>query len=324
MSNKKNSISRRNFIKKTSTSIAAISALPFLETCETPKNPPMKTHRILGKTGIKASLLGFGGGSQFMKNGEEEWQPLLERAIESGVNIFDTCWDYGGGESEIRYGKVLNKYRDKIHIMTKIDERGAEGARKQFEGSLERLQMDYVDILLMHQINKTDDYSVIENGVYKEMLKLKEEGLVKHIGFSTMKESDHPLATNILENLDIDVVFGIINPVKRFGNTKPLLPLIKEKNIGFIAMKTVRGIVSGETTAKELIPYALDTESVASAIIGHHGVDKLEENIGIINEYEASKDKKQDYSNLEKRMNEYYANHTPVWALDGYHDGMMV
>ena len=356
MKDKKKSVSRRQFLKKSSAGLAIASAFPIFSNCTNPSEanqnkmddtqtddnpgPPRKKEdplprdskpnknllgqRVLGKTGLEISLLAFGGGSQFMNSPDGEWQPILERAVEVGVNMFDTSWNYGDGQSEVRYGEMLNNYRDQVNICTKVDARDSEESKKQFEGSLQRLKMDYVDILMMHAISANDDISVIENGVYKELVKFKNEGAAKYIGFSVMLEDDLPVARSLIENLDFDVVLGIINPVGRFGNCSSLLPLVQEKNIGFLSMKALRNMVSEEVTAKELIPYALDKEGVTATVIGHQTIENLEENIEIVNQYVSVSTIRDDWGALERKLDKFAETHTPVWTLPGYHDGMLV
>ncbi|MBD3288302.1 hypothetical protein GF337_05820 [candidate division KSB1 bacterium] len=353
MKNDEKSISRRKFFKLSSLGIGGATGFSLLSRCSEGINaansvgqdePPaingdgnrdgkqaghrphnnMIARRNLGKTGMEVSLLAFGGGSQFMKNEDGDWEQILERAVEAGVNYFDTANNYSGGDSEIRYGKILNKYREQVYVATKLESRGVDGSREQFEDCLNRLKMDYVDVLLIHAVDKNDNLSELENGVYKTIAQCKSEGIAKFIGFSVMNESDIPVAKSVIENLDIDVVLGVINPMGRYGNCADLLPVTKEKNIGFLAMKTVRQLVNAQTTAKELISYALDKENVSAAVIGHHGIDKLEENISIVNEYATDTSVPYDWGALERRINKYVENRKPVWTLPGYHDGMMV
>jgi aryl-alcohol dehydrogenase-like predicted oxidoreductase len=356
MNDKKKSLSRRQFLKKSSVGLATASALPILSNCTLPtdtnqnnsniihtedlpgpsrnKEDPlprdsnsiknMFAQRKLGKTELDISLLAFGGGSQFMYSPDGEWQSILERAVEVGVNLFDTAWNYGNGQSEVRFGEVLNNYRDQVYVCTKVDARDSEGSIEQFEGSLLRLKMDYVDILLMHAISAVDDISVIENGVYKELVKFKNEGKAKYIGFSVMLEDDLPVARSLIENLEFDVVLGIINPVNRFGNCSSLLPLVQEKNIGFLSMKAIRNIVSDDVTARELIYYALDKEGVTATVIGHQNLENLEENIEIVNQYPSVSSIGDNWGALERKLEKFADTHTPVWTLPGYHDGMLV
>ncbi len=356
MKDENKAISRRQFLKTSSIGLATASSLPILSNCSLPpdankhkseltntkdrpgipgegRNPlppgtaPGKSRlgqRVLGKTGLNVSLLAFGGGSQFMNNEDGKWEPILERAVQVGVNMFDTSWNYGNGESERRFSEILNNYRNQVYVCTKMDARDSEEAKNQFTGSLNRLKMDYVDLLLMHAINVNDDVSVIENGVYKEMVKFKAEGTAKFIGISVMLEEDLLVARSLIENLDIDVVLGIINPVGRFGNCSSLLPLVREKNIGFLSMKALRNMVGDQVSAKSLISYSLDKEGVTAAVIGHHGLDKLEANINIVEEYSSVSGIRKNWGALERKLEKYAETHTPVWTLPGYHDGMLV
>ncbi|MEE4311654.1 MAG: aldo/keto reductase [candidate division KSB1 bacterium] len=353
MKDNKKCLSRRDFFKISSIGLGAASAFPYLNGCTESKmatntnielkqevkknknggerdspghcsNDNLLAQRILGKTGMEVSLLAFGGGSQFMKNDEGEWEPLLERAIEEGINYFDTANNYNDGDSEIRYGKILSQYRDRVYVATKLEARGADSSKEHFERCLKRLKMDYVDVLLIHALDKKDNLIALENGVYKSLIQFKNEGTARCIGFSIMNESDVPFAKSVIENFDVGVVLGVINPMGNYGNCAGLLQITKEKGIGFLAMKTLRGLVSPETTAKELITYALDRENVTAAVIGHHGIDKLEKNITIVKEYALNTSVPNRWSALEKRVNQYVENRKPVWTLPGYHDGMMV
>jgi len=344
------SITRRHFVKRTSIALSAASGLPLISNCTSGTNspesvsdenkgfndnrggnqPPRYTfengiaRRVLGKTGLNVSLLAFGGGSQFMLCGDKDYEQLLERAVQSGINLFDTCWNYGDGQSEVRLGKVLNQYRDQVYISTKLDARDSDGAKNQFEGCLNRLKMDYVDILMMHAISEDDRLSIIENGVYKEMVKFKNEGTAKFIGFSVMQEEDLPVAKSLVDNLEFDVVLGIVNPVGKYGNCSKLVPALKAKNIGLLGMKVIRKLLDNQTTARELITYSLDQDFVSAAVISHQDIDKLEENVNIVTEYSDTTGIPRDWGALEEKYELYAQNHTPVWALPGYRDGMMV
>ncbi len=174
---------RRDFIQTSAAGAAAVSIGGMVHGCAGAQ-AAMPT-RILGKTGLEVSLLSFGGGSQFLRNEDGDWEPMLERAIELGINWFDTSSAYqrsDGITSEERFGEILPGYRRKIIISTKFDLREPTGALAEFERSLERMKTDYVDILMIHSIEPSDDVSELERGVYREMVRLKEEGAVRFIG----------------------------------------------------------------------------------------------------------------------------------------------
>jgi len=346
----KTAISRRQFIKKSSiVAGGTTTGLSYFAGCSNKVNSPESVsdekdrlndgfgngdvyysgasgmpQRILGNTGMSVSLLSFGGGSKFMTCDEEPALQILDNAVKAGVNYFDTSWDYGNGQSEVRFGKVLNNYRDQVYVATKLDARQGDAVKIQFEGCLERLQMDYVDVLLMHGICVDDVLATIESGVYSDLVKYKEQGAAKFIGFSVMQEADLFVAKSLIENLDIDVILGIINPVGRYGNCSYLLPLVNERGIGFLAMKVLRDIVSNKVTAKELISYALDKNGVSSAVIGHESMQELDENIKIVTEYDTSTGIAHNWRPLEDKVELYTRNHTPVWAQPWYKDGMIV
>ncbi|NJN25893.1 MAG: aldo/keto reductase [Cyclobacteriaceae bacterium] len=172
-------LSRRKFIKSSSTAVAAISAANLFSYCATAPTTTGKNGmpmRTLGKTGERISILGYGCGSQFMKMPDGEWQPHLAHAYQSGINYFDTASTYGDNEkisSEQRLGTVIPEIRKDIMLLTKIHQRDPEKARAEFERSLQRLQTDHVDVLLIHDIKPEDELNQIESGVYKLITELK-------------------------------------------------------------------------------------------------------------------------------------------------------
>ena len=164
--------------------------------------------RILGKTGIKVSPLGLGcwaiGGPLSREEGteagygtvdDEESIKAIQRAIELGVNFFDTADVYGAGHSEEILGKALEDYRDDVIIATKFgntfdkEHRKITGTnlspdyiRKACESSLKRLNTDYIDLYWLHcwSVSKEDLISVRDT-----LNDLSSEGLIKSYGWST-------------------------------------------------------------------------------------------------------------------------------------------
>src|SRR6202042_1151258 len=79
-------------------------------------------YRTLGRTGEKVSLIGLGGYHLGTQSDPEESIRIIRTGIDAGINFLDNCWDYNGGESEVRMGKALRDgYRQKAFLMTKID-----------------------------------------------------------------------------------------------------------------------------------------------------------------------------------------------------------
>ncbi|NOY96814.1 MAG: aldo/keto reductase [Chlorobi bacterium] len=210
---KQNKLSRREFIQDSSKAALALSAAGFVSSCSFLSGKDGKKYKIprrkLGKTGLAISIVSFGGGTQFLDNNDGEWEKILEAAVEGGINLFDTAPSYyaskfyqiGDGKSldssEERFGRILPAFRDKIILSTKLETRSPEEAKKELESSLKKMKTDYIDILMIHGISKSDKIIDIEEGLYKTMARFKESGIVKNIGFSSMEDAQH--AAGMLE-----------------------------------------------------------------------------------------------------------------------------
>jgi predicted aldo/keto reductase-like oxidoreductase len=335
MKNTKN-YSRREFISASVKGAAVVSASaligndafgPIEKTAVIPK-------RILGKTGLSVTILSFGGGSMFLKNPDGEWEPLLQKAIDSGINLFDTAPEYTvanyfkNGEvkkslgSEERFGEVLSPYRKNIHLITKIDNRDAEGVKKMVETSLKNMKTDYLDALLIHAISDKDTVADLERGVYKEIADLKRQGITKFIGFSSMDSAER--SRDILMNLDFDIAMLAINPTKYRSYASIAIPAANEKKVGVIAIKVLRDIVGKDAKTSELFDYVWGDAHVNSAMIGHTGIKTLEENIKIALKYGKKELASVDRKDIENRLAAYAGPHALSWARPGYRDSGII
>src|SRR4030095_3920094 len=122
-------------------------------TCSTPRSArPAPTVR---RPAPAAGLAGFAIGRQ---PDEMESIRLMRAAVDRGITFLDNCWDYNGGASEERMGKaLLDGYRDKVFLMTKIDARPRDAAAKQSDESLRRLRTDHVDLMQIHETIRLED-----------------------------------------------------------------------------------------------------------------------------------------------------------------------
>ncbi len=330
------SFSRREFISASVKGAAVITASSMIgnEAFASSEKPAGIPKRVLGKTGLSVTILSFGGGSMFLKNPDGEWEPLLQKAIDSGINLFDTAPEYTvanyfkNGEvkkslgSEERFGEVLSPYRKKIHIITKIDDRNAEGVKKMVETSLKNMKTDYLDALLIHAISDKDSVSDLEKGVYKEIADLKRQGITRFIGFSSMDSAER--SRDILMNLDFDIAMMAINPTKYRSYASIAIPAANEKNVGVIAIKVLRDIVGKDAKTSELFDYVWGDAHVNSAMIGHTGMKTLEENIKIALKYGKKELASVDRTDLESRLSAYAGPHALSWARPGYRDGGII
>src|ERR1700693_780789 len=114
--------------------------------------------RTLGRSGEKVSIVGLGGYHIGMQSDEQESIRIIRAALDGGINFLDNCWDYNGGQREIRMGKAIpDGYRQKAFLMTKIDGRTRKAAAEQIEESLRRLQTDHIDLLQFHEVIRDTD-----------------------------------------------------------------------------------------------------------------------------------------------------------------------
>ncbi len=200
--------------------------------------------RILGKTNEKVTMLGVGGFHVGWTT-ERDAEEVIETAMEGGIRFFDTAESYDDGGSEKRYGKYLvPKYRDQVFIMSKSTAKDGETARAHLEGSLKRLNCDYIDLWQVHSLQTPADVDArIENEVLDVFEKAKSEGKVRYIGFTGHQ---NPFAhKQMLDNtVDHDVFETIQMPINVIDShfhsfIENVLPLALKRNFGILAMKTL-------------------------------------------------------------------------------------
>ena len=324
----KKSLSRRRFIKTTSAAAVAVSAAGMFTQCSQSGTLVGKNGmplRVLGKTGEKISILGYGCGSQFMLMDEGAWQPHVEYAFEAGINYFDTASTYGEGQpvsSEERLGTIIPAIRKDIFLLTKIHERDPLKARDEFERSLARLRTDYVDVLLIHAILPEDEVSAIEDGVYQLAAELKRKKMVRYIGFSSMDSAEK--SRDLLEKLDFDVTLLALNATNYGSFVQTSLPSAIAKNVGVISMKIMRNIIDkGVARPEELLAYNWNLPGVAVNLVSQTGMEPLKQNIEIALNYGKGNYASLDGRELEQRLAYLNTPETFDWASKGYIDGMI-
>lgn len=200
--------------------------------------------RKLGRTGEYVTMLGTGGYHVGWTT-ERDAQEVIEASLEGGVRFFDTAESYSKGLSEERYGKYLTpKYRDLIFLMTKTTGSDAKTVQEHLEGSLRRLKVEQIDLYQVHSVRTPQDVdSRIEKGVLDVLLKAKEQGKIKYIGFTGHQ---NPFAhTRMLEQTSkSDILDTVLMPVNvldhsYYSFTKNVMPLALERDMGILAIKSL-------------------------------------------------------------------------------------
>ena len=190
-------MSRREFLKRLGIGTGSAVALMAMEPLNALAQKDKKvvenrmTYRVQHGSGEQISLLGFG--MMRLPNNQEEVNQLVDYAIEHGVNYFDTAPMYMGGQSEVLTGNALSRYpREKYYIATKMSNQNRRSwsfneSKRMYEQSFERLKVDHIDYYLLHSIGGGMDSlkgRFLDNGVLEFLLKEREAGRIKHLGFS--------------------------------------------------------------------------------------------------------------------------------------------
>lgn len=156
----------------------------------------MMKYRALGSTGLKLSILGMGGsgfGNVYGNHQEQEALDAVYESIHKGVNYFDTAYWYGQGKSETFLGRALkNVPRDKFYIGTKVGRYERDAANmfdfsadrviRSAKESLERLQLEYIDILQVHDVEFASSIEILVNETLPALDELRQSGLCNFVG----------------------------------------------------------------------------------------------------------------------------------------------
>jgi aryl-alcohol dehydrogenase-like predicted oxidoreductase len=272
---------------------------------------------------MEIAVLSFGSGSFFQKLPDGQWEPLVQKALDLGINYFDTSASYNfdkkNSHSETRLGQLLPSRRKTVHVCTKLEERDPEKAKQELENSLKRLRMDYVDVLMAHSILETEiDISGLEKGIYAQLRKWKEAGVAKHIGFSSMM-TNGPRVKQLIEALDPEVVLLAMNATKYGNVAEHALSAAQARKTGVIAMKALRDVVGKGATANELLRYSFHKAGVASLCVAHSKIDELEQNAKTLSEPSQQAGACNGEA-LERRLAHLASPETLTWARPGYRD----
>ncbi len=258
-------------------------------------------YRTLGRTGEKVSVMGVGGHHLGLERVDEALAiRIVREAIDAGINFMDNSWDYHRGESERRMGKALRDgYREKAFLMTKVDGRSREAARRQLEESLRRLETDRIDLVQHHEVIRFEDPDrVFRSGGAQEALReAREAGKVRFIGFTGHKNPHihlHMLDVARDHGFVFDTAQMPLNVLDaHFRSFETLVvPRLVEEGVGVLGMKSMgNGMIldSGVATPQECLRYALSLPS-SVVITGMDSLEILEQAIRIGTEFQPLSD----------------------------------
>lgn len=290
-------------------------------------------YKVLGKTGLRVSEIGFGG-EWLERHPEEESVALMKYAGEKGINVID-CWMPDPKSRDI-IGKAMQGRRDQWHVQGHFGSTWQNGqyvrtrditfVKPAFEDLLTRLQTDYMDIGMIHYVDTVDEWDSIQGSDYlKYILEMKEKGVIHHIGMSSHDPKTAALAvrSGLIEMLlfsvnpafdmlpsgqDLDELLGEgYHYDHQLGGIDTeranLYMLCEEYNVGITVMK---GFAGGRLfdakrspfgvalTAKQCIHYALTRPGVASILCGYDTKEQVDEAVS----YETATEEEKDYASV--------------------------
>ncbi|MFQ6097712.1 MAG: aldo/keto reductase [Armatimonadota bacterium] len=321
-------LERRAFIRKAAQVTGAAVAATGLassrqEAQQTPAQPvepkPIAQSgtiptRVLGKTGVEVPILGYGGAALPKKWGNalstEDRVKLVRHAYDSGIRYFDTATGYTYDDSQAIIGEALKDVRDNVFITTKVDfwdlskpdgrfttiPKGE--ATRQVEMNLGELQSEYIDAIMIHGTPGVEQMTVRQcMEVRAELVKARDEGLARYVGFSAHHYFDKAL--ELISTGGFDLCMLAYGYLPR-GNSRLFSPLTTELRnaclakahelgMGIVAMKVIGAGMLGGFGEKEFeglpgaaIRYVLQDDRVQVMVIGMRSPGEVDANIATL------------------------------------------
>lgn len=319
-----NSSNRRNFLKTTgavaagllangaalaSPSVAVLPPLPA-----NPTTPAAMPTRNLGKTGYKVGIFSLGGQAALEKpDNFDTAVPIIERALDLGINYIDTSSIYGGPQrwSEQYVGRVMKMRRQQAFLATKTKERTRDGSLRMIEKSLTLLNTDHVDLWQLHDIGLPEDVNAVfaKGGAMEALLEMQQQKVVRFLGVTGHYRPEALI--DAINRHPFDTILMALNAADTHIHsfTEQLLPLAVEKQMGIIGMKVPsRGRLlaswtpppveqqqhmwegsaiatrPGVMNMRDAMHFTL-THPVSTIIVGCDTIAQLEENVQIARDF---------------------------------------
>jgi len=321
---------RREFLKAGGAVTAALLAPTALRADTQKTMPPLPVNpvtptamptRNLGKTGYKVGIFSLGGQASLEHpNNFDVAVPIIERALDMGVNYIDTSSIYGGPQrwSEQYVGKVMAHRRNEAFLATKTKERTRDDSMRMIEKSLELLQTDHVDLWQLHDIGTMTDINAVfaKGGAMEALIEMKEQKVVRNLGLTGHYRPDALIEG--IKRYPFDAILMAMNAADphHYSFNEELLPLAVERQMGIIGMKipgrgrilstwtppsieqqkhswegmTIQTTSPGTLTMREALYYTL-SRPVSTVIIGCDTIAQLEENVHLAREFTPINDK---------------------------------
>jgi aryl-alcohol dehydrogenase-like predicted oxidoreductase len=311
------SIDRREFLKRSAgacllgTAAFTLSNVDAAETTpqaniERRNEHPDMRYRRFGKTNLMVSALGLGGAYHYgpgALNDQETINQMFDKALDLGINYFDTSPDYG---TEGHFAH-LAKSRERCFIATKVNTMSAEGARSEVLNSLKVMNTDYLDVVQTHYKPTDDDWSGTLSAL-EELNKLKDEGKIRFVGFT--HHAYDALKSVLTKHVDlIDTILLLYSFHPETSGAEEIINLAHSLDLGIVAMKVFRGasesweervkkwqadeaawaklsphIDENTSVGQACLKYVLNNPKLSTAIVGMQSIAQVEENAKVLRE----------------------------------------
>ncbi len=311
-------LDRRDFLKLGSaatTGFLAAGALPQPAHAmrllpQNPVTPGAMPTRNLGRTGYRVGIFSLGGQAAVEQpNNEAVAVPIVERALDLGVNYVDTAAAYGGPQrwSQRYIGQVMTRRRSQAFLTSKTNDRTRDGSLRLLEESLRLLQTDHLDLWQLHNVARMDQVEQIfgPGGAIEALTQARDQGLVRFLGVTG--HADPEVLMEALRRFPFDTILMALNAADRhqLSFAERLLPMAVERQMGIIGMKIParsrilstwtpppsdqqrefeRATRPGTITIKEAMYYTLSLP-VSTVIIGCDSVSHVEENVRLARDF---------------------------------------
>ncbi|MGD0814931.1 MAG: aldo/keto reductase [Verrucomicrobiota bacterium] len=311
---------RREFLKLGGVVAAALMGPATLASAtagaliSNPKTAEAMPTRNLGRTGHRAGLFSLGGQAALEHpHNEAVAVPIIDRALDLGVNYIDTSSIYGGPErwSEQYLGKVMKRRRSEAFLASKTKERSRDGSLRMLEKSLELLQTDHLDLWQLHDLGTLAEIEAVfaKGGAMDALLQARDQKLVRFLGVTGHYRPDALIEA--IKCHPFDTILMAVNAADKhhYSFMEQLLPLAVEKQMGIIGMKVPargrllsnwsppplerqkhswEGVVlstgPGTLDMREAMYYALSLP-LSTVIIGCDSIAQLEQNVQLARDF---------------------------------------
>jgi hypothetical protein len=280
----------------------ALPALPF-----NPVTDGAMPTRNLGRTGYRVGIFSLGGQAAIEQpDNEAVAVPIVERALDLGVNYIDTAAAYGGPQrwSQRYIGQVMARRRGEAFLASKTGDRTRDGSLRLLEESLRLLNTDHLDLWQLHNVSRMEqvDQIVRRGGAIEALIEARDQHLVRYLGVTG--HADRVVLMELVRRFPFDTILMALNAADRHYQSfaERLLPMAVERQMGIIGMKIparsrllssyappapatpLTGTGPGTLTMREAMYYTLSFP-VSTVIIGCDTVAQLEENVRLASEF---------------------------------------